>query len=309
VEERVRLERRPEGTPDLPSGGGGDPLVEIVARHAVEGCVDSSDFVRFHRISRPRVFRKTHTRGPTLTVVAQGRKVARFGRHELSYDPSLAFIAIEEMTYDTEVVGATPEHPYLAASFEIPVDVVVKTLLALPEGDAAGRDSVPALVVQFDEAMKATVTRLFRAVEDPLERRIVAPLVLEELVYRLLRSDAAAAVRGVVRARDAHAIHTAMRYIRTHASRALSVDEIARHVAMSPSHFAHRFRAVAGASPIRYLKNVRLDEAKAVMRTGELRVREIAARVGYESASHFTRDFKAAFGVTPAAYVRRVRSS
>ena len=37
--------------------------------------------------------------------------------------------------------------------------------------------------------------------------------------------------------------------MRTNAAQALSVEDIARHVAMSPSHFAHRFRAVARVSP------------------------------------------------------------
>jgi AraC-like DNA-binding protein len=103
-------------------------------------------------------------------------------------------------------------------------------------------------------------------------------------------------------------IHEAMRYIRTHVSRPLSVDAVARRFAMSPSHFAHRFRAVAGVSPMRYQKHTRLTEARAAMVAGDLRVHEIAARVGYESASHFTRDFKAQFGETPAAYARRFRS-
>jgi AraC-like DNA-binding protein len=98
-----------------------------------------------------------------------------------------------------------------------------------------------------------------------------------------------------------------MRYLRDHAARTVSVDEVARHVAMSPSHFAHRFRAVARTSPMRYLKQVRLQNARALLVADGLRVNEAAARVGYESASHFTRDFKSYFGAAPAEYQRRFR--
>jgi AraC-like DNA-binding protein len=76
---------------------------------------------------------------------------------------------------------------------------------------------------------------------------------------------------------------------------------------MSPSHFAHRFRALARVSPMRYLKQVRLTEARALMLAGHAGVAEAAARVGYESASHFARDFKSSFGAPPARYVRALR--
>ncbi|MGZ3437923.1 MAG: helix-turn-helix domain-containing protein, partial [Polyangia bacterium] len=112
---------------------------------------------------------------------------------------------------------------------------------------------------------------------------------------------------AVARDRDADSIQQAMLFMRAHATRPLSVEEVARHVAMSPSHFAHRFRAVARTSPMRYLKQVRLLDARALLLADGLRVNEAAARVGYESASHFTRDFKSYFGATPADYVRRFR--
>jgi AraC-like DNA-binding protein len=56
---------------------------------------------------------------------------------------------------------------------------------------------------------------------------------------------------------------------------------------------------------MRYVKQIRLDEARRLMLAGGLRANEAAAGVGYESASHFARDFKAIFGATPAAYARR----
>jgi len=97
--------------------------------------------------------------------------------------------------------------------------------------------------------------------------------------------------------------------MRANAARALSVDDVARHVAMSASHFAHRFRAVARVSPMRYLKHVRMNDARELMITTGARVAEAASRVGYESPSHFTRDFRSHFGAAPAEYVRRFRGS
>jgi AraC-like DNA-binding protein len=95
-----------------------------------------------------------------------------------------------------------------------------------------------------------------------------------------------------------------MRLMRLQAFRPLSVEAIARQVAMSPSHFAHRFRAVARMSPMRFVKEVRLDAARTLLLNDGVRASEAALRVGYESAAHFSRDFKRRFGASPALYAR-----
>jgi transcriptional regulator GlxA family with amidase domain len=192
---------------------------------------------------------------------------------------------------------------------EIPSDVVAKVLHALADVDAApAEEPAPAFVSLVDEGMKVIVDRFLRSIDDPVERRIVAPLVLEELVFRLLRSDAAALVRRSVRRdHETRTVEQAMRYVRANLASAHAVETLAKHVRMSPSHFAHRFRAVARVSPMKYVKQARMLEAQRLLATETLRVGEVAAQVGYESAAHFTRDFKRHFGVTPVAYARRLR--
>src|SRR5262249_22986268 len=89
-----------------------------------------------------------------------------------------------------------------------------------------------------------------------------------------------------------------------HAERHLSVPQIARHIGMSPSHFAHRFRDVTSMTPMQYVKHLRLDRARTLLRGVGLSVAETASRVGYESPSHFARDFKRQCGFPPARYAR-----
>jgi len=295
----------------------GDPqheeLKALVAAHAkADGCTDAlQPGVRFYRVSRTASFQKCRTKGTTFTAVVQGRKLARMSGVELFYDPCRYLVIAGEAEFEGSILEASRDRPYLAVSIEIPADVVAKTLLALAEADMEPlEETVPAFTADLDAPIKSAVIRLLRAVDDPIERRFVAPLVMEELVFRLLRCDAAAVLRsGVRRDRDAESVSRAMHFMRTNAARALSVEEIARHVAMSPSHFAHRFRAVARVSPMRYLKHVRMNDARELMIATGARVAEAASRVGYESPSHFTRDFRSHFGAAPTEYVRRFRRS
>ena len=88
--------------------------------------------------------------------------------------------------------------------------------------------------------------------------------------------------------------------------RPLSVDSIARQVAMSPSQFAHRFRVVARMSPMRFVKEVRLNAARALLLCEGARASEVSLRVRYESPARFARDFKPRFGASPARYARQI---
>ena len=103
---------------------------------------------------------------------------------------------------------------------------------------------------------------------------------------------------------DANRILASMQLIRERHAQKLTVEELARHAAMSPSHFAHRFRAVARISPMRFLREVRLDRARSLLLQNGARAGEVALDVGFESAAHFTREFKRRFGQPPSHYLR-----
>jgi AraC-like DNA-binding protein len=134
---------------------------------------------------------------------------------------------------------------------------------------------------------------------------VLAPLIVREIVFRLLRTDAAAVLRQeVTQNGDRGRIREAMTYIEQRATHRLTVNTIARHVAMSSSHFAHRFREIASISPMQYLKHVRLERARTLLLADGLSAAEVARGVGYASASHFTRDFKRQFGLSPSSYAR-----
>ncbi len=288
-----------------------DELIDLIAAQApADGPRDSlHPDVRFYRASQRLHIRKSLTFGPTLKVVAQGRKLAHFGDLELHYEPRRYLVVTGEALFDAQVLETTPERPYLAVCLDLPPELIAKTLLTLADTDPTmSSEAPPAFVAPLDAALQSGVVRLLRAIGDPLERRVVAPLIIEELVFRLLRSDAATLLRrSVVRDADAIRIEEAMRFMRAHVSEPLSVAALALRVAMSPSHFAHRFRALARVSPMRYIKQLRLSRARELLLADGLRVNEVAARVGYESTSHFTRDFRARFGAAPAAYARHFR--
>jgi len=91
--------------------------------------------------------------------------------------------------------------------------------------------------------------------------------------------------------------------------RALSLREIALTVNLSVSRLRLIFKAATGMSPTQYFKLLKMQEAKSLLETTFLPVKQIAAKIGTKDASHFVRDFKKVYGMSPTQYRKRHHSA
>jgi AraC-like DNA-binding protein len=268
-----------------------------------------------YRADGPERFRKSSASTLSVGIVLQGKKEVDVGGELLEYDVSHCIVLTGELEYAARVIEASPARPYLSLVLSVPPDLVARTLLALADTDAAPQPPVvgaprSAFLANVDDGVLEPLVRFVRSLDDAAERRVIAPLAIEELVFRLLRSDAASALRrAACRGGDEGRIADTMAFIRANTQRKLTVGQLAKRAGMSPSHFAHRFRDVAHVSPMRYVKHVRLEQARVLLVQSQARTSEIADRVGYSSLTHFTRDFKQHFGLAPGRYAREVAGS
>ena len=84
-----------------------------------------------------------------------------------------------------------------------------------------------------------------------------------------------------------------------------NIEEMRRIAGLSRSAFEHRFHALVGESPKRYLVRLRMRRAIAALREGRESLAQIASHLGYDSEAAFHRAFKRATGWTPGEYRRR----
>jgi transcriptional regulator GlxA family with amidase domain len=147
------------------------------------------------------------------------------------------------------------------------------------------------------------VLRFLRAIKTGTDRRVLAPLYLQELVYRVLQRDQYARLLALAAAESAsNPVSAVLEYVRAHLSEPLTVADMADLVNLSPSAFAHLFRDVTGRSPYQFVKEMRLDRARELLVDGDFTVARISKEVGYASVSHFISEFRGRFGVTPRTY-------
>lgn len=94
-------------------------------------------------------------------------------------------------------------------------------------------------------------------------------------------------------------------YMQAHLEKDMSLEELAAAANVSISHLVRLFKKQTGLTPHQYLIQLRVEQAKTLIRCGRLGMKEIAAQVGFSDQGHFTKLFKRTTGLTPVQYAKR----
>ncbi|OXS53725.1 hypothetical protein B1A99_29170 [Cohnella sp. CIP 111063] len=82
----------------------------------------------------------------------------------------------------------------------------------------------------------------------------------------------------------------------------LSIDELAKHVHLTPNYISNIFREAVGESIIDYLTKIRMKHAVRLLADESVRIYEVAEQTGYNSTSYFSVVFKNIYGISPKEY-------
>ena len=102
-------------------------------------------------------------------------------------------------------------------------------------------------------------------------------------------------------------IRKAQQYIGKHIREKLSVPVLAQKVGVSPSYLTALFHKNLQISPGEYIRRIKLQESKQMIRENSMNFTEIAQALQYSTVHHFSRQFKEKFGLTPSEYAKSVR--
>lgn len=233
---------------------------------------------------------------PVVCVVLRGRKKTTFGEH--LFDVSAGDCLL--VSHDLPVVSRIVEAPYLALLLDVNLD----TLRGLyDELGPASLDNDDARALEVHDTPSPLLDALGRYValaESPMDARVLGPLLTKEVHYRLLTAPFGGMLRSLLRYdSNASAVANAIAQIRRRFREPLQVAELARDVGMSVSVFHRQFKSVTASSPIQYQKDLRLLEARRMLRMGSASVSGAAYEVGYESPTQFSREYARKFGRPP----------
>ena len=102
-------------------------------------------------------------------------------------------------------------------------------------------------------------------------------------------------------------IRKAQQYIQEHVQEKLSVPVVAQNVNVSPSYLTALFHKHLEFSPAEYIRRIKLQQSKQLIREGQMNFTQIAQTLQYSTVHHFSRQFKQMFGLTPTEYAKSVK--
>ncbi|WP_068782851.1 AraC family transcriptional regulator [Paenibacillus phocaensis] len=249
---------------------------------------------------------------PSICIVAQGAKTTTLADDIYRYDPSTYLVVSVELPMIGRIVEASPEVPYLALKLSFDTDVVLDIVKEMeePQRPERAEASRGIAVNPLSPALLQAVVRLLELLDTPEDIPVLSPLVIREILYRVLQGEQGALVRQFARiGSHAQRIAKAIQQINREYDSPLAVDQLAESVHMSTSAFHKHFKRVTSLSPLQYQKTVRLQEARRFMLTEGMLAADAAFRVGYESPSQFSREYARMYGRSPMLDIRELRET
>ncbi|MFV0529756.1 MAG: helix-turn-helix domain-containing protein [Lachnospiraceae bacterium] len=101
-------------------------------------------------------------------------------------------------------------------------------------------------------------------------------------------------------------ISQAITYINQNFQKDISLDDVSRHVDISPYYFSKLFKEEAGENFIEYLTATRMSHAKQLLQNPARSIKEVCLLSGYSDPNYFSRIFKKCIGITPSEYRERL---
>ncbi|SFB05509.1 AraC-type DNA-binding protein [Cohnella sp. OV330] len=287
-------------------------LAHAIRRHAPVGGTHPTsipDLTLLHAVRTSEPLESVYK--PSICIVAQGAKTAAVADGTYTYDPMTYLVTSVELPIFGKIIEASPEVPYLSLKLCFDADVILDVAGEIQRPEFVSPEASRGITVsRMSPALLEAACRLVELLDAPEDVPVLAPLVILEMVYRLLQGEQGPLLRSFATVgSQSHLIAQSVRIINRQYQRPLRVEELAGAVNMSVSAFHKHFKRVTAMSPLQYQKTVRLQEARRFMLTEAAPASEAAFRVGYESPSQFSREYARLYGRPPMQDMQELREA
>lgn len=292
-----------------------DRLLDIrqaIVRHSRDGLTTTAlPGVSVYRATRP-----TEPHGnvlePAFVLVAGGVKTTALNGEVYRYGAGEYLVASVDLPVVGSIVTADEDEPFLSVALRLDSDRIAALLLdtGVAGGPVGTRSPAAFDVGHAPPPLLDAVARLLGLLDQPADIAALAAGIEREILWRLLTGPQGATIRqiGIADSRLAH-LARAIRWVRDHYDQPLRVPDLAATAAMSPSSFHRHFLALTSMTPLEYQKQLRLNDARMRLLTGDHEVAAVGFSVGYSSPSQFSREYRRMFGDAPSQTALRAAST
>jgi AraC-like DNA-binding protein len=288
-------------------------LAALITRHT-EGKGDGFHQTSIDRLQFARESSVARTlaavSAPMLAIVVQGKKAALVGEETYDYGTAQYLILSVDLLISGSIIEATSAQPYLGFKLDLDPRQLGEIITAQTSIIASKKEtSIRGFFVSTADApLLDCALRLTKLLDTPQDIPMLAPMITQEIYYRLLMGEQCEAVRQIATSgSNMQRIAQVIQHIKTDFTKRLRIEDLADRANMSPSSFHYHFKQVTSMSPLNYQKQLRLLEARRLMLVEQSTAVNAADLVGYESPSQFSREYARMFGAPPIQDIDRLR--
>lgn len=248
---------------------------------------------------------------PSICLIGQGRKRLFLGDQAYVYDRHKYLITALDLPVTAQIIEADRDQPYLgltlALDFQVITQLMAEQEMPSPRQATAG---LGIAVCDLSPNLLQAFNRLIDLLDQPEDIPALAPLLKQEIFYRLLKGEQGARLCAIASAgHHGYQISRVIDWLKVNFNKPVKVEELASRAGLSLSAFHSHFRAMTALSPLQYQKRMRLNEARRLMLTEQLDASSAAYEVGYESPSQFSREYSRQFGSPPVRDIKNLLHS
>lgn len=151
-------------------------------------------------------------------------------------------------------------------------------------------------------------TMLKEMQEKQADHEIICQNLLEVFLFSISRSQDLLITRNSNK-KMSKECGVVKRYIDSYYSENITLENLATLTNMNKYYLVHAFKKYTGLSPINYLLEKRIQEAKSLLESADYSISEVASLIGFSSQSYFSQTFKKKLGKTPNEYRKIYKSS
>ncbi|MGB3485044.1 MAG: AraC family transcriptional regulator [Mycobacterium sp.] len=286
-------------------------ICDRISAHARQDLHTPIDGLLLSKVTKADAAPEYSLTEPLLVLMAQAGKRLSLGDQVHEYRAGQCLVVTAELPVTGHYIDITPGTPSLSMGVVLRAETVAALQLRLPvQRSHTGPGPVAMATTWADHDLLDALARLLQLLDRPADAAVLAPLLEQEIVWRLLTGPLGETVRQVgVGDSDLALISRTIAWIRDHYAEPMRIEDLARLSGMSSSHLHRRFRAVTAMSPLQFQKRIRLQQARTLLLARPGDIAGVGHAVGYDSASQFTREYRRLFGAPPSQHATELRAT
>lgn len=240
---------------------------------------------------------------PSVYFIARGAKQVFLAEQTYTYDASTYMLSSVHLPLSGKIIEASEEAPYLALKLTFTFEEIIEVAREITDTfeQSCPKKCDCALVIgKMDEPLLDALLRLVSLLQSPKMIASLAPLIIKEILYRLLDHHPHMFIKQFTTMGSyAYKMMQAIYQINTRFEEPLRITHMAHSLGMSNSLFHRHFKQVTTLTPIQYQKKVRLQMARKLLLSGHVDAATASFQVGYASPSQFSREYARMYGLPP----------